>query len=260
MTPVLVDRDGAVTVITLNRPDRMNAINTPLREAFIEALAAANADEDTRAVVITGAGDRAFSAGLDLEESSRADQDEVGALLAHQKAVYQAVRDLDKGCVAAYNGVAAGAGFQIGLCADFQVGFPELRIGQPEVKVGFASIVGSALMARHCTIGVNKTLSLLGDLIDGSRAYDVGLLTHLVEKEQVRETAMDLARRLAEIAPTAMRLTKQQFREVTQREFEEACLAGKQAQIECYASGEPQALQAAFLAEREARKSGKPSS
>lgn len=259
MSPVLIDRDGPVTIVTLNRPDRMNAINTSLRTAFIDALNAANADPQTRAIVITGAGDRAFSAGLDLEESSQTPQDKVGALLTHQQAVYQAVRDLDKGCVVAYNGVAAGGGFQIGLCADFQVGFPDLRIGQPEVKVGFASIIGSALMAQHCNIGINKTLSLLGDLIDGTQALKAGLITHLVEKDQVRETALDLARRLAGIAPTAMRLTKKQFRDVSQQEFEEACAIGQRAQAECYASGEPQALQAAFIAKREARKSDRSS-
>ena len=211
MNPVLVDSDGAVRVITLNRPDKMNAINTAMRSALIEALQAANADDSVRAVVIVGAGERAFCAGVDLEEASNTEPERVGELLTHQNAVYQAVRDLDKGCVVAFNGAGVGGGFQIGLCADFRVGYPEMKIGQPEVKVGFASIVGSSLMAQHCTIGVNKILSLLGELIDGTRAYESGLLTHLVARESVRATAMDLARRLADIAPTAMRLTKERF-------------------------------------------------
>lgn len=256
MNPVLVDSDGTLRVITLNRPDKMNAINTAVRSALIEALQAANADDSVRAVMITGAGERAFCAGVDLEEASGAEPERVGELLAHQKAVYQGVRDLDKGCVVAFNGVAVGGGFQIGLCADLRVGYREMRIGQPEVKVGFASIVGSALMAQHCNIGVNKTLSLLGELIDGTRAYEVGLLTHLVPQHDVRETAMDLAWRLADIAPTAMRLTKVRFREVTQQDFDDACAAGLRAQKECFESGEPQALQAAFLAKRQSQKSG----
>lgn len=253
MNPVLVDSDGAVRVITLNRPDKMNAINTAMRSALIGVLQAANADDSARAVVIVGAGERAFCAGVDLEEASGADPERVGELLAHQKDVYQAVRELNKGCVVAFNGVGVGGGFQIGLCADFRVGYPDIRIGQPEVKVGFASIVGSALMAQHCTIGVNKTLSLLGELIDGTRAYETGLLTHLVPRDNVRATAMDLARRLAGIAPTAMRLTKERFREVSQHDFDDACAAGLRAQKECFESGEPQALQAAFLAKRQSQ-------
>jgi len=167
--------------------------------------------------------------------------------------MYQALRDLDKGCVVACNGVAVGAGFQIGLCADMRVGFPEMKIGQSEVKAGLASVFGSYLMTHHCGIGANKTLSLLGELIDGTRAYEIGLLTHLVPKETVLSTAMDLARRLAAIAPTAMRTTKRRFRDATQREFEEACAEGVGAQTECYESGEPQAIQRAFLERRAAK-------
>ena len=120
MNPVRVEQDGPVAVITLNRPDALNALNSALRQAFARALDAANTDPDVRAVVITGAGDRAFSAGIDLKETSQADKSNVGDVLSEQRAVYQAVRDLYKGCVVAFNGVAAGAGFQIGLCADMR--------------------------------------------------------------------------------------------------------------------------------------------
>ena len=250
MPVVLVEKKKDVCIITLNRPERMNSVDAELREALIAALAEANEDASVRAVVITGAGDQAFSAGQDLKETSGMRQADLPTWMGHLQAMYQAVRSLDKGCVVACNGVAVGAGLQIGLCADLRVGFPEMKIGQPEVKAGLASVLGSYFMTHHCGIGANKTLSLLGELIDGTRAYEIGLLTHLVPKETVMSTAMDLATRLAAIAPTAMRTTKRRFRAATQREFDEACAEGVRAQTECYDSGEPQAIQRTFLEKR----------
>ncbi len=241
--------DG-ISIVRLNRPDRLNAVNNAVRSKLIETLGALNASAETRAIVITAAGDRAFSAGQDLEESSQFGPVDVAYWQRHMGAFYQSVRALDKGCVVAFNGVAAGAGFQIGLCADLRVGYPEMKIGQPEVKAGFASIMGSYLMSLHVGIGINQHLSLTGTLIDGQRAYEVGLLTHLVNKAEVLGTAMQLARELAAIPPNALRTTKERFRQMTQPGFDKAVNAGARFQLEAFAAGEPQIAQKAFLEAR----------
>lgn len=244
---VLLERRDRIAIVRLNRPQRMNAVNTELRNDLIGMLARLNADDSVGAIVITGAGERAFCAGQDLEESSRLQPLEIGGWLGHQRAMYQAVRDLDKGCVAAFNGVAAGAGFQIGLCCDLRIGYPELRVGQPEVKAALASIVGSYLMSLYVGHGINRQLSLTGELIDGARAYEVGLLNHLVPREQVLARAIEEADKLAAVPPTAMRVTKRRFRALTQPGFDEANAVAVGCQLESYASGEPQAAQQAFL-------------
>lgn len=242
-------RDG-VSIITLDRPARMNSVNQALREQLANALAAANQDEQVGAVVITGAGDRAFCAGQDLDEASGVDWKGLVPWLNAQRAVYQAVRDLDKPCVAAINGVAAGAGFQIALCADWRVIAPETRIGQPEVKAGLASIVGSYLMTLHVGLTHNAQLSLSGDLITGQRAYEIGLVTELAGQDDVLPAALKRAHALAALPATAIRLSKQRFRALTQAQFDEACVAGIRAQLECYAQGEPQEAMSRFLAAR----------
>jgi len=247
---VTVALDDAVAVVTLNRPERLNAVNTALRGALIATLGQLDADPAVGAIVITGAGERAFSAGQDLTESAALTPHTVIAWLEHQRAMYQSVRALTKGCVAAYNGIAAGAGFQIGLCADLRIGHPGIRIGQPEVRAGLASIVGSYLMSLHVGLGINQQLSLTGALIDGTRAYEVGLLNHLVPAEQVLPRAIQEARGLAALPRTALRLTKERFRQVTQPGFDEACAAIIRFQLETYVGGEPQAVQSAFLASR----------
>lgn len=244
---VLVDCRDAVAVVTLARPERMNAVDSILREALIETLGRLNADPDVGAIVLTGAGDRAFSAGQDLSESSRITPLDLPRWLSRQADMYAAVRALDKGCVAAFNGVAAGAGFQIGLCADLRIGHAGIRIGQPEVKAGLASVVGSYLMSLYVGHGLNRQLSLTGDLISGARAYEIGLLNDLVEPVEVLPRAIEVAGRMAALPPTAVRLTKQRFRMATQSGFDEACTAGIRYQLEGYASGEPQAAQQAFL-------------
>ncbi|HUU72648.1 MAG TPA: enoyl-CoA hydratase/isomerase family protein [Burkholderiales bacterium] len=235
-------------LVTLNRPESFNAINSELRTLLINELERANSDDSVRALIITGAGDKAFCSGQDLGETSRYDADDVEAWLSSNHAMYRAVRALDKPAVAAFNGVAAGAGFQIGLCCDFRVGFAEMKIGQPEIKAGLASVVGSTLMTQHLGIAHNIELSLTGDLINGQRAYEMGLLNRLVSQDLVLDTAFELASRLGKLAPTAMRLTKQRFRALTEESFESALPVAIALQKQAYASGEPQAAMQRFLA------------
>ncbi len=250
---VKLERAGPVAIVTLNRPEVLNAVNVESRETLITLLTELNAEAATLAVVITGAGDRAFCSGQDLEETSRYGVADIDTWLTRQHTMYGAVRNLDKPCVAAFNGVAAGAGFQIGLCADLRVGFPEMKIGQSEIRAGLASIVGSYMMTLHVGLSHNVALSLTGELISGQRAYDIGLINHLVPRAEVMEKSLALATELSKLAPTAVRLTKQRFREITQSGFDAALEAGKKAQKEAYASGEPQAAMKRFLDARKVK-------
>jgi enoyl-CoA hydratase len=245
--PVLVERRGTAAVVTLNRPPSLNAVNTSMREALIATLAQLNDDVSIRGLAITGAGERAFCSGQDLNEAAHYTVDDVDHWLTRQHAMYRAVRDVDKPCVAAWNGVAAGAGFQIGLCCDLRVGFPELKLGQPEIRAGLASIVGSYLMTLHLGLSQNVQMSLTGELTTGQRAYELGLVNYLVPRDQVLEKSLALVADITKLGPTAVRLTKQRFREQTQAGFDHALEAAKKAQRQAYLSGEPQEAMRKFL-------------
>jgi len=247
---VVVDVDDGIAVVTLNRPERMNAVNDALRSALTEALRSLNQDHAVRAVVLTGAGARAFCAGQDLDEAAAIEWQQIAPWLTAQHAMYQAVRDLDKPCVAAINGVAAGAGFQIGLCADWRVAADDTRIGQPEVKAGLASIVGSYLMTLHVGLTHNIGLSLSGELVSGRRAYEMGLISELADKDAVLSAALQRARAMAALPATPIRVSKQRFRALTQPGFDESLVAAIRAQLECYAQGEPQLAMNRLLARR----------
>jgi enoyl-CoA hydratase/carnithine racemase len=246
---LLQERKEAVLLLTLNRPAVLNAVDRALRTSLIEACHAADADPEIRAIVITGAG-RAFCSGQDLAEAVTYEARDVRAWLDHQRAMYQAVRDLSKPTIAAFNGIAAGAGLQIGLCCDMRVAHADASLGQPEVRAGLASVVGSYLIGLYCGYGYNVELSVGGALITGARAKEIGLVNVLAAPDAVVPTALDLARRLAEVSPVAMRLTKKRFREVTQPGFDAACEAGVRAQLEAYATGEPQRIMRGFLEAR----------
>lgn len=251
--PLLLERHGNVALVKLNRPHRMNTVNQALRSGLTDVLHELNRDGTVAAVVLAGSGARAFCAGQDLNEAAAVRIEGLVASIEAQHAMYRAVRSLDKPCVAAIHGVAAGAGFQIALCADIRVCTPAARIGQPEVKAGLASIVGTYLMTLHLGMGHNVELSLGGELISGRRAYEIGLVHELTQGEDAGEVlgaAIARAERLAKVPVPAMRASKQRMRALTQPDFDEACVAGIRYQLECYSSGAPQAAIAEFLAAR----------
>lgn len=249
---VLLDRDGPVAVITLNRPEKLNAWTARMRDRLIDLLWEVGADPDVRAVVLTGAG-RAFCAGQDLRETAEIDPDDHAASDAWIDGfdrLYRALRDIDKPTIAAVNGVAAGSGFQFALLADLRVGHRDVRMGQPEVLSGIPSITG--IWAMWDVLGRARTteLALTGRLVDGAEAERLGLLTRLVDAEQVLASAVEQARELAALPAGALALTKGRLRELDDDALTVAVRAAKKVHAAAYASGEPQREMARFLAGR----------
>lgn len=247
--------DG-VLIVTLNRPERMNAWHAPMRDELIAVFQAANQDDAVRAVVLTGAGDRAFSAGQDLAETQQFDAARAMAWISEWRALYGAIRELDTPVVAALNGVAAGSAFQVALLADIRVGHAGSTMGQPEIDSGIPSTLGPWLMWD--AIGRSRTveLTLTGRMMDGEECYRLGLIHYLVPPDEVLVRALEVARALAAKPPVAMRLNKRHFRALTEDGFRQAEEAGARIQREAFATGEPQAAMAAFFAEQARRHKG----
>lgn len=249
---IQVETVDGIAVLRMNRPGVLNAVDASLRHALTQTLRELDADPSLGALVLTGSGERAFCGGQDLDEAATIDTTNLAPWLNRQHAMYQAVRDVGKPIVAAINGTAVGAGFQMALMCDLRVAHAALRMGQPEVKAGLASIVGSYLMSLQIGHSLNQQLSLTGELITGERAYTLGLVNELVSPDEVLSRAVERAKALAALPATAVRATKQRFREQTQAGFEDACCAGIRYQLECYSTGEPQRAMRAFLARRDA--------
>ena len=247
---VTLGREGEIAIVTLNRPEVLNAVNGDLRDAFVAAMQRLNADESVRAVVITGAGERAFCAGQDLAVSSTLDAESIEPWMRAIGRFYQAVRDMDKPTVAALNGLAAGAGFQLALHCDMRVAHPEVKLSQPEVDAGLPSVLGSMIMREVMGLSRSTALALSCRAVDAEEAKRYGLLSLVVPREAVLSEALALARRLAAKPPVAVRLTRQRIREITQAAYDDAVEAAIRLQREAYATGEPQAAAARFRARR----------
>ena len=252
---ILVEIEDAIAVLTLNRPQKLNAWDTPMRDEIKAALGKLNSDENVRAVIVTGAGERAFSAGQDLAETQKLSSGDEGVdWFKSWKDFYSAFRNMDKPLIGALNGVAAGSAFQVALQTDVRVGHAATRMGQPEINSGIPTVLGSWLMNDR--IGLSRTieLTLTGRMMEGQECYDIGLIHHLVPADQVMAKSKEVAQELAAKPPIAMKLNKKRFRAITQPGFDEAMEAGVPIQGEAYASGEPQEWMAKFFAERAKRK------
>ena len=227
-----------------------------LRAVVRDVLLHESPSERVRAVIMTGAGDRAFSAGQDLDETEKFQSGSDGAAWFQSwRDFYNAIRDLDKPSLAALNGVAAGSAFQAAMLMDVRVGHPGVRMGQAEINSGIPSVTGPMLMLPR--IGLSRTveLTLTGRMMDARECHAVGLIHYLVERpEQVVFRTREIAAMMAAKPAIAMRLTKARFRQVTEPAFDEAFENGVIYQAEAFASGEPQAAMRAFFAERAARR------
>jgi enoyl-CoA hydratase/carnithine racemase len=247
---VLTETRPPVGVITLNRPEVLNAWHEAMRDDLVAALGELERSDTVGAIVITGAGNRAFSAGQDLNEARSFDADRAEAWIGEWKRLYSAIRSLSKPIVAALNGVAAGSAFQVALLCDFRIGHPGVRMGQPEINAGIASTTGPWIMREMLGLARTIDLTLTGRLMDADECLRVGVLNDIVEPLRVLPVAIALAGELAAKPRVAMRLDKQRFREMTEAGFQDCLESGARIQRESYASGEPARMMDAFLRRR----------
>ncbi|MEM7745310.1 MAG: enoyl-CoA hydratase/isomerase family protein [Pseudomonadota bacterium] len=245
--------DGIATM-AFARPEALNAVTMTLADGVVATCAELNADPTVRAIVLTGQG-RAFCAGVDLAEGHGQTPDTVPAWFTRVASTYRAILAVDKPVVAAINGVAAGAGFQMALVSDMRLAAEGARMGQPEINAGIPSIMGSYWMSFHLPRSVNQDLSLTGRLMTADEAMGHGLLHKVVAPDDLAAEAHALATQLAGKPPRAWARTKARFRRLALAEFETTLAEAIEGQQETYATGEPQAIMGEFLARRTAKQS-----
>ena len=207
--PLLRDAaDDGVLVLTLNRPDVLNAFDASLKRALLDAVKSAGRDRAVRAVVLTGAG-RAFSAGQDLRERGDAKVDYSATLRGEYNPIVLAMRRLEKPIVAAVNGVAAGAGFSLALACDLRIASENATFGAAFGRVGLVPDSGmSWFLPRLVGPARAAEIVMLGAPVDAATAHGIGLVNRVVPADVVLDTAREMAGRLAASAPLALALAK----------------------------------------------------
>lgn len=228
------DLRGHVAVIRMNRPERMNALGVDmkreLKAAFFERAAQ---DSTVRAVVLTGAGERAFCAGADIKEQARRAESSTGFMLAQREThkLFRSIEQFDKPVLAAINGVAMGGGLELALCADLRVCAASARMGMPEALLGaMPAAGGTQRLPRLIGEARAKEMLLLGDPIDAPTALAFGLVNRVIDPADLMDEALALAAQLADRAPLAIQAVKRAVSRGLQVDLDSGL------EIECYAA------------------------
>ena len=207
--------EGHIATVVLNRPQVLNAIDPSMRAAVQAAWRRIAEDAEVHVAIVTGAGDRAFSAGADLKNTPPPAQS--FAQIAYGDGVNDSLTfgaEMDKPLICAFNGMALGGGLEIGLACDIRIAASTARFALPEVRVG--TLPGSGGTQRLTRlIGRSDAMLLLltGDTIDAAEALRVGLVSRVVAPERLQEEALAIARRIAANAPLAVRAAKRLVRQ-----------------------------------------------
>lgn len=209
--PVLVHRDGAVGVVTLNRPDKRNALDLTMRAAIAQAVAALDAEAAVRAIVITG-GDAVFAAGADLNLLVDKGAQDVADIDLGQ--FWAPVANSRKPVIAAVSGFALGAGCELAMMCDFIVADASARLGQPELAVGIMpGAGGTQRLVRTVGKQVASLLLLTGEPLSGERAFQLGLVAELTSAGEALSRALELAKKAARMPPKAVAATRRALRQ-----------------------------------------------
>jgi enoyl-CoA hydratase len=229
MSELLIENRGAVRVLTMNRPDKRNALNQALTQALLDGLQAAEADESVRSIVLTGAGP-AFCAGADLSEFKDLTPD--NAPLVERRAeltmkLQGIFSQLSKPVVTAVNGAAMGGGAGLALAGDVALMASTAKLGYPEVKHGIVAAVVMANLVRNVGRKAAFELVAAGEPVDAERALALGLVNRVSAPEALMADAMALAEKFAAVARPAMAATKQLFYRVLDLPFAQALEEGR---------------------------------
>ena len=197
---------GAVRVLTVNRPDKLNALNAATHDALHEAFVAIAADSTVRAVVLTGAGPKAFVAGADIAEMAALTPVQGRDFSLRGQRMMRAVETLSKPVVAMVNGFALGGGLELAMCCHLRIASDTAKVGQPEVNLGLIpGFGGSQRLLRLAGRAATLELCLAGAPIDATRALQLGIVNRVVPAAELEQQTMALAQQLAAAAPLALR-------------------------------------------------------
>lgn len=256
-----INEDSGITTITLNRPEKLNALAGHMRRDLAEALEAAGAERSVHVVVITGAG-RAFCAGGDVAAMAdliaRHDAEEFSRLLGSARRVVTAIRQMTKPVIASVNGPAFGAGCNLALACDLRIAATTATFSQSFAKVGLhPDWGGTYFLPRLVTPNKACEMFFLGETMDAAEALQLGVVNRVVEPDDLEAETRKLAERLRDAPAVALAAAKQAVYMSQAAELEEMLRFETEAQMRCFASLDGAEGCRAFLEKREPKFTGR---
>jgi enoyl-CoA hydratase len=246
-----------VATITINRPERRNALNAAVRRDIIEALDELRHEHEVRVVVFTGAGDKAFIAGADIGEFAERTALEQRAVM-NERRVFDEIAAFPKPTIAMINGFALGGGCELAMACDIRIAARSARLGQPEIRLGLIP-GGGGTQRLPRLVGTGRALRMIlsGDLVDAEDAFRMGLVDELADDDALLQRTMELARNMATYSPVALRLAKAAVTAAAEAPLSAGLALERELFITAFASEDRAEGVAAFLEKRAAEFSGR---
>ena len=253
---ILTSVEENVGTITINRPDVRNALSTQVLGDIRGALAEFRHDDEVGVVVFTGAGDRAFAAGADINELR--ERTFLDALASLMQAVYDEIEDYEKPTIAAVNGLALGGGCELAMACDIRIASENARFGQPEVNLSIIpGAGGTQRLARLVGKGKATEMILTGEIIGAEEAHRVGLVTRVISSDELVDAVRETARSIMSKGPLAIRLAKLAIRTGFETDLRTGLVIERLAQAVLLTSEDKREGTSAFLEKREPEFKGK---
>jgi enoyl-CoA hydratase len=247
---LLVERRGRVAIVTINRPEKRNALNIRTRAEGAAALEELREDEEIRVVVFTGAGDKAFIAGADIGEfAGRTAVTQRDVMTG--RSLFTAIDTFPKPVIAMINGYCLGGGCELAMACDLRIASERASFGQPEINLGIIPGGGGTQRLTHL-VGEGKAMELIltGEIIDAQTAYSYGLVNTVVPAEELEAKTMEIANRIAEKSPVALRMAKEAVKTAARSTLDEGLRREIDLFALCFSSEDKDEGVTAFLEKR----------
>ena len=247
---ILRDDRGGVTWLSVNRPNKLNVLNSALMTELTQTLRDLANDRDLRAVVITGAGDRSFVGGADIGEMAALDPTSARAFITRLHGVMAAIRDLPVPVIARINGYCLGGGMELAAACDFRIAADNAKFGMPEVRVGLPSVIEAVLLPHLVGWGRTRWLLMTGEMIDAATAHQWGFVEFLTKPEDLDAVLDRSVQAIVESGPHAIRTQKVLIQSWESLPPDDAIAATIPVFGDSFETGEPQAMLGGFLARK----------
>jgi enoyl-CoA hydratase len=248
---VLYEQNEAIAFLTINRPESMNALNTPVNVKLIELLGQAEADQEVQVIILKGAGDKAFIAGGDIKEMIDKNAMEARDYALAAKRVTDKIWNLKKPVIAAINGLCLGGGLEYAMSCDLRTASSKARFGQPEINIGIMpGSAGTQRLSRLIGITKAKQLCFTGDMIGAEEALALGLINEVYPAEELLEKTVALAKKIASKSGPAITLMKSAINKGYDLDLESAAMFEIDCFSLCFATEEQKAGMLAFVSKK----------